>query len=162
MENNNFLNDDMISSVFERGRRIEEANLSEKDEKYLEDWIDRVNSGEMGQLEDLVLNCDNKFQFAKTHSTYIKDWEKTKSEMEYNLKTNNLPPDVSPELYSLIISETDEIIKNKLDMTKKYFYLKFNESIYNYLGKDGKTSSCFGFFALLVLTGILSIWGVLI
>ena len=100
----------------------------------------------MAQAHDLIKNCNVTYQFAKTHSTYVKDWEKTKNRMENNLRNGILPPGVSANLHRAIIDATDEIMQKKLGMVQTAFQMKFGESIYNYLGKDGKTKSFFGLF----------------
>jgi len=121
-------------------------NLSSEEQKQLETWKKQAEKGEMKQVEDLFLHCNNRFQFAKTHSVYIKDWEKTKDRMETNLKNGILPPGVSANLHREIIGATDKIIQKKLAMVRVLFGDKFGESIYNYLGQDGKTKSIFDIF----------------
>ena len=114
-------------------------NLTEEEQKFLKNWISQMEAGEMAQVQDLIDNCNSTFQFAKTHSTYVKDWEKMKSKMEGNLKNGVLPPGVSAALFRATIDATDEVIQRKLKKVRDAFQVKFHESIYNYLGKDGKT-----------------------
>ncbi len=66
--------------------------------------------------------------------------------MENNLKNNNLPSGVSVNLFKAMINVIDEIIQEKLERVRKSFQIKFGESIYNYLGPDGKTKKVFGIF----------------
>jgi len=125
---------------------MDDNNLTPEEQKQLEIWKNKTEKGEIDQVKDLFLNCNSPHQFAKTHSVYIKDWEKTKEKMETNLKNNILPPGVSTNLYKEIISTTDKIIQKKLEMVRMLFENKFNESIYNYLDSDGKTKKLFGIF----------------
>ena len=120
--------------------------LSSEEKKQVETWMAHVDAGEMAQVKDLIDNCNVSYQFAKTHSTYIKDWEKTKLEMEENLKNGILPPGASKNLFRAIIDATERIIQKKLEMVRYAFEIKFKESIYNYLGPDGKTKKLFGIF----------------
>lgn len=100
----------------------------------------------MAQAQDLINNCDITYQFAKTHSVYVKDWEKTKQRMEDNLRNGVLPPGVSANLFQSIISASEEVMQRKLKKVRDAFQKKFGESIYNYLGPDGKTKKLFGIF----------------
>lgn len=120
--------------------------LTKEEKEILDNMTSQFHEIEMNQVMDLVANCDNKFQFAKTHSTYIKDWEKTKKYMQDKLSSGNLPPNTSKDLFQAIISESDKIIQDKLKKVQFFFETKFGESIFNYLGKDGKTKKIFGLF----------------
>ena len=123
-----------------------ENNLTKEEQENLKNWISQMETGEMSQVQDLINNCNISFQFAKTHSIYLKDWEKTKERMENNLKSGILPPGVSANLHRAIIDATDEIIQRKLEIVRDAFQRKFGESIYDYLGPDGKTKKLFGIF----------------
>ena len=85
------------------------------------------------------MSCNSPYQFARTHSAYVKDWEKTKNRMENNLRNGVLPPATSANLFKEMIRVSDEIMLRKLELVRMLFENKFNESIYNYLGSDGKT-----------------------
>jgi len=89
-------------------------NLTSEEQKQLNNYTKTIEKGEMDQAKDLFLNCNNKFQFAKTHSVYVKDWEKTKERMENNLRNGILPPGVSADLHREIINATDKIIQKKI------------------------------------------------
>lgn len=121
-------------------------NLTKEEQKYLKSWTSQMETGEMAQVQNLIDNCNITFQFAKIHSVYLKDWEKTKERMENNLKNGILPPGVSANLHRAIIDVTDEIIQRKLKKVRDVFEKKFGKSIYNYLGPDGKTKKLFGIF----------------
>lgn len=125
---------------------MDKNNLTVEEQEYLRNYIAQVEAGEMAQVQDLTDNCNITYQFAKTHSVYIKDWEKTKQQSEEKLKNGVLPPGASADLYRVIIDATDEIIQRKLVMVRDAFQKKFGESIYNYLGPDGKTKKLFGIF----------------
>jgi len=120
--------------------------LTQEEEKILKDFIINLENGEMAQVRDLMENCDVTYQFAKTHSNYVKDWEKTKQQMEGRLETGNLPPNTSANLWREMINESDKIMQKKFQMVQGAFSMKFDESIFNYLGPDGKTKKIFGIF----------------
>ena len=120
--------------------------LTSEEQEHLKNWISQMEAGEMAQVQDLIDNCNITFQFAKTHSVYIKDWEKTKNQMEDNLSRGVLPPGVSKNLFRAIIDDSDEVMQRKLKRVQDAFRRKFGESIFNYLGPDGKTKKLFGIF----------------
>lgn len=121
-------------------------NLTSEEEETLKNFIENIEHGEALQLQDLITNCNNASQFAKTHSVYVTDWEKQKQQSEDKLKNGVLPPDTSANLYRAIIDASDEIIQKKLKIVRNAFEAKFGESIYNYLGSDGKVKKLFGIF----------------
>lgn len=121
-------------------------NLTSEEKEVLKNLIDNIENGEALQLRDLIANCNNAFQFAKTHSVYLTDWEKTKQQSEDKFKKGILPPNTSANLYRAIIDASDEIMQKKLKIVQDTFEAKFGESIYNYLGPDGKTKKLFGLF----------------
>lgn len=120
--------------------------FTESEQAFLEDFKRKIAKQEMAQVTDLIRNCDNKFQFAKTHSVYVKDWEKMKLEMESKIKAGQVlfsqPKHVEEEMINL----GDLIVKKKLEMVQSAFTDKFGDSIFNYLGSDGKTRKLFGLF----------------
>jgi len=125
---------------------MDTKNLTSEEEQFLKNWIVQMEAGEMAQVQDLIDNCNITFQFAKTHSVYVKDWEKTKNRMEDNLNRGVLPPDVSANLHRAIIDASDKVMQKKLKKVQDAFQRKFGESIFNYLGSDGKTKKLFGIF----------------
>jgi len=133
-------------------------NLTKGEQDFLKNFSAQTLAGEMEQAEDLKRNCNVSFQYAKTHSTYIKDWEQTKAEMEEKLRTGNIHSDFTPAVWQGMINITDQIINDKLQKVREDFQEKFGESIYNYLGKNGKTKSCLGVVLLFVITsGIITL-----
>ena len=66
-----------------------DTNLTSEEQGQLKNWVAQMEAGEMAQVQDLIQNCNVTFQFAKTHSVYIKDWEKMKGQMEGNLERGN-------------------------------------------------------------------------
>ena len=125
---------------------MKNENLTSEEKEILKNFMNNVESGEVLQLRDLVANCNNAYQFAKTHSAYLTDWEKQKQQSEDKLKGGILPPDTSANLYRAIIDANDELIQKKLKIVRDAFEAKFGESIYNYLGSDGKVKKLFGIF----------------
>ena len=122
------------------------TDLTPEEQEQSKNWIAQIEEGEMAQVRDLIQNCNVTFQFAKTHSTYVKDWEKVKARMEANLGNGILPPGISANLHRAIIDGSDRVIQMKLESVREAFQIKFGESIYNYLGPDGKTKKLFGIF----------------
>ena len=125
---------------------MDKNNLTTEEQEQLKNWVTQMETGEMSQAQDLIDNCNITYQFAKTHSIYIKDWEKTKQRMENNFKNGVLPPGVSANLFRSIIDASEEVMHRKLGKVRGAFQKKFGESIYNYLGPDGKTKKLFGIF----------------
>lgn len=123
-----------------------DTNLTTEEQGQLKNWITRIEEGEMTQVIDLIKNCNVTFQFAKTHSNYVEDWENAKARMETNLQKGILPPGVSANLHRAIIDGSDRVMQMKLESVREAFQIKFGESIYNYLGADGKTKKLFGIF----------------
>lgn len=117
----------------------ERNNLTAEERSHLTSLSKQMLEGELAQAKDLIANCKNKYQFAKTHSTYTKDWEKTLARMESDLSRGKLPLGVSANLHKAVIVEASKIIEAKLETVREAFQMKFGESIYNYLGADGKT-----------------------
>ena len=120
--------------------------LSSEEKKMLDTLVSQIMEGELQQTQELIKNCNNKYQLAKTHSTLLKDWEKTKAKMENNLSIGKLPPGTSANFYKSLIDETQKMMDAKFETIREAFSLKFGESIYNYLGKDGKIKKFFGIF----------------
>ena len=133
---------DLINSAEEK----KQDELSEKEKLLLQQFIKTTTDAENQQLNDLIQNCNISYQFAKTHSAYVKDWEKTKHSMEQMIENNRLPEGVSVKLMIEMAKEGEKIIQAKLEKVRNAFQIKFNESIYNYIGKDGKTKKLFGIF----------------
>lgn len=125
---------------------MDKDNLTLEEQEQSKNWIAQMEAGEMAQVQDLIDNCNITFQFAKTHSVYVKDWEKTKMQMEDNLSHGVLPPGVSANLFRAIIDASDGVMQRKLKKVQDAFQRKFGESIFNYLGPDGKTKKLFGIF----------------
>lgn len=125
---------------------MEIISLTPDEKEYLKNWIAKIEAGEIAQVQDLFVNCKITFQFAKTHSVYVKDWEKQKERMEKNLQNGVLPPNVSANLYRATIDSLEEVMQEKFKTVQMLFEKKFGESIFNYLGPDGKTKKLFGLF----------------
>lgn len=120
---------------------MENQKLSKEDLENISDFEKHAKDGEDLQILDLDQNCNSSFQYAKTYSNYVKDWERTKSRMLEQLNTGNLPPDTSPELHEAMFEALDRVMEYKLEKVRNNFQNKFGESIFNYLGQDGKTKN---------------------
>lgn len=125
---------------------MDKSNLTSEEQEQLRNYVAQVEAGEMVQVQDLIDNCNITYQFAKTHSVYVKDWGKTKNQMEDNLSRSVLPPGTSVNLFRAIIDASNEVMEKKLKKVQDAFQRKFGESIFNYLGPDGKTKKLFGIF----------------
>lgn len=112
--------------------------LTEEEKEKLIKIIAEVEAREINQADELIKECNDRMAFAKAHSDFVKDWEKKKKEMEDDLKNRILPPNTSFQYNRALVDEIDEVIKRKLIRVQKGFFIKFNESIFKYLGKDGK------------------------
>jgi hypothetical protein len=130
-----------------------------EEEQSLKEMKIQLLTNELQQIDELNKHCNVSFQYAKTYSSYVKDWENTKEQMLDQLNSGQLPPDTSPEFHKEVIKVIDIVIKSKLEYAQKSFELKFGESIFNYLGKDGKTKGCFGVILFLIIfSGLISIF----
>ncbi len=136
----------LISWVNDQQADAEQHCLSWEEQEQVRNYASATEQGELAQARDLIANCKSKYQFAKTHSVYVKDWEKTRKSMENSLREDRLPPGISANVYRAIINATDAVMKRKLELVTEGFQRKFGESIYNFLGPDGKTKKVFGLF----------------
>jgi hypothetical protein len=130
----------------------QQSSLTKKEKETLEQFRKQTEEMEMAQVMDLNINCNNPYQFAKTHSVYVKDWEKTKQQMIDKLESGDLPNDTRPEVLREMIKIGDEIIEEKLKHVREGFTLKFGKSIFDYIGNDGKTKGCLGVVLFFVIT----------
>jgi len=55
-------------------------------------------------------------------------------------------PGLNKEMMHAFLTEYDEIMKKKLSIVQGTFEKKFGESIFNFLGPDGKAKKIFGIF----------------
>jgi thermostable 8-oxoguanine DNA glycosylase len=120
--------------------------FTEEEWKIINSFRDKVGQVESEQLYDLMANCKNKYRFAKTHSVFIKDWEKTRQGMSEAVASGKVPLGTTPAIVEEMICIGDDMIKSKLFRMQMFFQLKWSESIFNYLGPDGKTKKLFGLF----------------
>ena len=128
-------------------------NLSPEEQKRLDASMVQIEAGEMAQVQDMIENCNITFSFAKTHSAFVKDWEKSKQKLENDLKNGNIPSYMNTNFFRASIDATDEIMQRKQKKVRDAFQDKFGESIYNYLGADGKTesiASAITYFAIVI------------
>lgn len=116
------------------------------EQDFLDNFRIETELVEMKQAQELIQGCSNKYQFAKTHSMYVKDWEKTRAHMVNRINSNQSSANIRKPVTDEMLRIADSIIKEKLDMVKLAFEMKFGESIFNYLGPDGKTKKIFGIF----------------
>lgn len=127
------------------------SRLTKEEKQFLKDFEEQTRMMENMQVMDLDQNCDHPSIYAKTHSTYIKSWEQTKQQMEEKLENGELPPDTSAAVIEEMIKIGDKIINEKLEKVQRNFSRKFGESIFNYLGSDGKAKSCLPIVLLVIV-----------
>ncbi|HRY37071.1 MAG TPA: hypothetical protein P5230_04370 [Candidatus Magasanikbacteria bacterium] len=143
------IREDIIDKPEQDQKRFEE--FTKEEQEVLVNLEKTMIIEELKQAEELRKLCNNRFQYARTHSAYIEDWEKTKANMEENLKTNNIPKDVSSKFYEELINISERAIENKLRRVRIDFVGKFGDDINNYLGKNGKTAGCLGVFLCFII-----------
>lgn len=124
----------------------QKRKLNEQDQILFKSFYLNAEKAEAVQVKDLFENCYNKFQFAKQHSVYLKDWEETKNLMI--IKNGRAEPSKKfPEdLFNEMIDVSQHLVDKKLDFVRKEFFRRFHEDIYIYLGSDGKTKKFLGIF----------------
>ncbi len=91
-----------------------------------------------------INNFNNPYSFAKFYSGYIKELENMEKEIKNNLKNNNIPSDLSINLYNQFLLSLNTIKEISLEETKPIYEQRFNESFYTYINNDGKMKSIFG------------------
>ncbi|MFA7170860.1 MAG: hypothetical protein WC180_02615 [Candidatus Paceibacterota bacterium] len=134
---------------------MEMQTLSDAELECLKNYERQAREMEDLQIIDLDRNCNVSFQYAKTYSVYVRDWEKTKDRMVEQLETGALPPDTGAEFYKKMIEIGDKIIEDKLKKVQVNFENKFGESIFNYLGEDGKAKGSPILLILMIIVVIL-------
>jgi hypothetical protein len=112
--------------------------LTDEENENLQKFIAIAEQKEMAEVNELISTCNDPEKYAKAHSNFVVNWEKRKQEMEDDLKNRILPPNTSFRYNRAVVDELDLLIKKKLKTAQKSFYIKFGESIFNYLGKNGK------------------------
>jgi len=143
------------------------ADCSSEDADELRALETQIAEGEYLALADIILNCHNRFQFAKTYKTLWADLRNTLSQPG--------SPDV-PEPKKLAMKAIfDRAIRYKLGQMAYWFEFqfadasdrrqvaagKFDNAIDIYAGKEGiKAGGCAG-SVLLLLIGGLSLIGVI-
>lgn len=99
----------------------DKQSLTKEDKQLLENFKKQSAEMEETQIAELDYGCNVSFQYAKTYSSYIKDWEKTKKGMLEQLETGDLSPNTSQEFHKKIIEIGDEIMENKLEKVRQNF-----------------------------------------
>lgn len=98
--------------------------------QYLQAFKRNAEAAEAEQLEDLLTNCTNKFQFAKTYTQYEKDWNQTKRHMLAQQGKENAP---KPHVLDEMIAIGERLIEAKKSRMAEHFQTTWNESIFNYI-----------------------------
>jgi len=125
-------------------------DFTAEETEFLQEFESRVTRGEQRQYLDLVRNCTNKFQFAKTYRVYRKDLEKTEAMMRERIARGDLGPGIAPAVAEEMIRIGRDAVSGKLETCESYFIMKWGEPITNYAGTG---RGCMGmlFAGLLIL-----------
>jgi len=124
----------------------ETTQLTEAQQQQLNAFLKALREGENKQVMDLFGAKPSALVIASTHDAYVRDWEKTKKHMESNLAKGIFPPDTNKEFYAELLRQTDLIMKEKLVRVQQMFEMLYGESLFNYLGTDGKRKRFLGIF----------------
>ena len=119
----------------------EVSKLPAEESKFIRKLLDQFLQDQVSQVQGLFDSCNITFQYAKTHSVLLKDCERTRITL-----ARKLPQSISQEGREVLLSQMDRVMENKLEAIRKTFKEKFGESLFNYLGADGKTKKLFGLF----------------
>lgn len=108
--------------------------FSKEEIRFLNKFHEELSLGETQQLNDLEWNCNNRFQFAKTHSVLLKDWKNQRLKILEQIKGNEYNASLRPEVVHEMVRIGDRVMKKKMRRIRDAFERKFGESIFNYLG----------------------------
>lgn len=134
-------NSDAIDRLAKFDVRPYTLGLSTEESEIVEGILDRLVQDQTQQVQSLFDFCNTSFQYAKTHSSLLKDWEKAREQMHASNSSF-----LSLKGHQSLISGCDDIMSAKLKAVRETFEEKFGESIFNFLGPDGKTKKLFGLF----------------
>ncbi len=105
---------------------------------------------ELDQARDLISNCDNKHQFAKTYWVFHWDWKEKRKLLEQKIRNKETPSNMNIDQFKEFIDVYDKIIKEKLELVSSMFMTLFNDVIFDYvnLEKNPHSTGCFGIVLL--------------
>ena len=106
----------------------EEVGFTEKEKQFIEEFRQTTLDSELNQALELDEHCNNAFQYAKTYSNYVKDWEQVQSKLDTMFRQGMVHESMSSELAQRLKEVYQEVIDEKLNWLRTRFEIKFNES----------------------------------
>ena len=125
-------------------------DLSQEDREKFREIEGLLLKAEFQTLADIVLNCTNKYQFAKTYKVLRRSWEKTKAEMS-SASSEQMPPEIKPIMLDLC----GRMMSQKWSNMDDWFSVRWGEDIRDYTqpapGCSGVVLTlCLGLLAILL------------
>ena len=117
---------------------------------FLEEFRRRTFAAEQAQCHDLITNCHNKFQFAKTYRVYRSDLAKTTQEISQRARTGQLGPGLTPAMAEAMIAIGREAVGEKMAKCAQHFQRTWGEPITN---DAGTGQGCATLIAAVVVLG---------
>ena len=128
--------------------------LNEEQREMVRSWEEAGRQGEFLALADIVCNCTNKYQFAKTYHVLRKSGSETLADM-----ASRRVEGLSPEAQALMRRITEHILQCKFAAMSAWFQTQWGEDIESYAAKGGG-SGCATVLALLFALGSGVTWWV--
>lgn len=110
------------------------ANFTPEQQQFLEQFRRTAFEGENAQCMDLILNCHNKFQFAKTYRVYRRDLARTNQQIRDRISRGDLGPGVTTEVAEEMIRIGTQAVQEKMKRCADHFLHTWGEPITNYAG----------------------------
>ena len=95
--------------------------LSEEHRNEIRQFEEVAINGEFAALSDIILNCTNKFQFAKTYKVLRADYRRTVANTD--LANSVFPPEVTRLIRKIALS----VIERKLSDMAMWFWLQWRD-----------------------------------
>lgn len=106
--------------------------FTDEEKQFLNSFEKEVRLAEEKQSLELIGECTNKFQFAKTCKVYAEDWKKTRQQM---LSKEQGSDGLRKEVVEAMVEIGDTAIEDKLLVLSIVFKNTWHEPISNYIGK---------------------------
>jgi len=110
------------------------ANFTPEQQQFLEQFRRTAFEAENAQCMDLILNCHNKFQFAKTYRVYRRDLARANEQIRDRVSRGDLGPGVTPEVAEEMIRIGTQAVEEKMKRCADHFLHTWGEPITNYAG----------------------------
>ena len=124
-------------------------DLSQKDREEFRKMEVLALEGEFQQLAEIIVNCTNRFQFAKTYKVLRKSHQDTNAEIRSSKR-------LSPGVKNVLLKHRDLILPKKLAYMSEWFSMRWDDDIEEYArpvsGCSGVVLAlCLGLIAMLCL-----------